>query len=101
MQTKNTDQWARPWPNQVARDARVRQGIRGGNTWIAEERGEPVATLTYRPHGNHALWTQPERDEPAVYASRLIVAREASGLGIGAAMIDWAGQRAARDWGAQ
>jgi len=101
LRTRNTDQWARPWPNQVARDARVRQGIRGGNTWIAEEQGTPVATLTYRPHGSHALWTQPERDEPAVYVSRLIVAREAAGLGIGAAMIDWAGQQAARDWGAQ
>jgi GNAT superfamily N-acetyltransferase len=100
LRTKNTDQWARPWPNQVARDARVRQGIRGGNTWIAEEHGTLVATLTYRPHGNHALWTQHERNEPAVYVSRLIVSREVSGLGIGAAMIDWAGQRAARDWGA-
>jgi ribosomal protein S18 acetylase RimI-like enzyme len=101
LRTKGTDQWDKPWPNEAARDARVRRGLKRRKTWIAEQHGTPIATITYRQHGNQALWTERERREPAVYVSRLIVARNAAGLGIGAAMIDWAGQRAARDWGAQ
>jgi GNAT superfamily N-acetyltransferase len=101
LQSKDTDQWAKPWPTEAARDARVRRGLLRGKTWIAEEHGTPVATITYRQHGNQALWTQRERGEPAVYVSRLIVARHAAGFGIGAAMIDWAGLRAVRDWSAQ
>jgi GNAT superfamily N-acetyltransferase len=101
LRTKGTDQWDKPWPNEAARDARVRRGLARGKTWIAEEHGTPIATITYRQHGNQALWTERERREPAVYVSRLIVARNAAGFGIGAAMIDLAGQRAARDWGAQ
>jgi GNAT superfamily N-acetyltransferase len=101
LRTRDTDQWARPWPDRTARDARVRRGIRSGQTWMAEEHGRPVATVTYRPDGNQALWTRRERDEPAVYLSRLVVTRRAAGLGIGAAMIDWAGWQAARDWDAQ
>jgi GNAT superfamily N-acetyltransferase len=101
LQSKDTDQWAKPWPTEAARDARVRRGLLRGKTWIAEEHGTPIATITYRQHGNQALWTERERREPAVYVSRLIVTRNAAGLGIGAAMIDWAGQRAARDWGTQ
>ena len=50
--TKGTDQWASPWPSQTARDARVLRGIRGGSTWIVEEHGEAVATITCRPQGN-------------------------------------------------
>ena len=100
LRTKDTDQWAKPWPNEAARDARVLRGLRSGKTWIAEERGRPVATITYWQDGNETLWTPHERSEPAVYVSRLIVARDAAGLGIGAGMIDWAGLRAALEWGA-
>lgn len=98
---KGTDQWARPWPNLSARDGRVRRGLRNGNTWIAEADGLPIATITYRPHGNHMLWAPKERREAAVYVSRLIVARSAAGSGVGAALIDWAAARAVRDWDAQ
>ena len=34
---KDTDQWARPWPDEASRDARVEQGIRDGLTWIVED----------------------------------------------------------------
>ncbi len=101
LRTKDTDQWAKPWPNTAARDARVLRGLRGSKTWIADEDGTPVATITCRQHGNQRLWTLHERLEPAVYVSRLIVSRRAAGREIGAAMIDWAAQRAVRDWSAQ
>jgi GNAT superfamily N-acetyltransferase len=101
LPAKGTNQWSTPWPSESARDARVLRGLRGGHTWIAEQRDAPVATITYRQYGSQTLWSQSERDEPAVYVSRLIVTRAAAGREIGAAMIDWAGQRAARGWGAQ
>jgi GNAT superfamily N-acetyltransferase len=101
LRGKDTDQWARPWPNRAARDGRVRRGLRNGHTWIAEAAGRPVATVTSRAHGNQDLWTRPEQNAPAVYVSRLIVTRSAAGLGVGSAMIDWAGERGVRDWNAQ
>jgi GNAT superfamily N-acetyltransferase len=101
LRGKGTDQWARPWPNRAARDGRVRRGLRNGHTWIAEDAGRPIATITYRPHGNRKLWTRREDQTPAVYVSRLIVTRSAAGFGVGAAMIDWAAAQAVNDWNAQ
>ena len=53
-------------------------------TWLVEDDGIPVATVTYRPDGNHDLWTDDEREEPAVYMSRLVINRKYAGLGVGA-----------------
>ena len=89
---KDTDQWARPWPDRASRDARVEQGIRDRLTWIVEDSpGMLAATITCREHGNDTLWSGAELAEDAVYVSRLIVSRELAGHGIGAALIDWAG----------
>ncbi len=101
LRDKRTDQWAQPWPSRAARDERVRRGLRDGGTWIVEEHGVPIATITYRPTGNLRLWTRRERRQPSVYVSRLIVRRSHAGCGIGEALVDWAGLRALRDWGAQ
>jgi len=101
LRGKGTDQWAQPWPDRAARDGRVRRGLRNNHTWIAEADGQAIGTITYRPHGNHMLWAPKERREDAVYVSRLIVARNVAGEGIGAALIDWAAARAVRDWNAQ
>lgn len=99
--TKDTNQWAKPWPNEPARDARVSRGIRTGRTWVVEDGGELVATVTYRKNGNQKLWTAEEQRDPAVYVSRLIVRREWAGDEVGAALIDWAGSRALKAWDAQ
>jgi GNAT superfamily N-acetyltransferase len=101
LRSKGTDQWAQPWPDRAARDGRVRRGLRNGNTWIAEVGGQAIGTITYRPHGNHMLWAPKERREDAVYVSRLIVARNVAGDGIGAALIDWAAAQAVHGWNAQ
>ena len=101
LRGKGTDQWAEPWPSRSARDGRVRRGLRHGNTWIAEAGTQAIATITCRQHGNQNLWTPQERREPAVYVSRLIVTRSAAGLGVGAAMVDWAAAQAQRGWDAQ
>lgn len=101
LETKGTDQWRRPWPSKIARDARVLRGIQDRHTWIAENEGEPVATITYKKYGNQDLWTAQELRDPAVYACRLVVSREWAGDEIGAALLDWAGYRAFQAWKAQ
>lgn len=101
LRDKNTDQWSTPWPSRPARDERIRRGLRDGGTWMVEDHGVPIATITYRPTGNLRLWTPQERREPSVYVSRLIVSRSHAAQAIGEALIDWAGLRALRDWGAQ
>lgn len=101
LASKGTDQWAKPWPNRPARDSRVERGIRHHCTWMVEDEGRPVATLSCRPAGNRTLWTESELAEPAVYASRLIVSRSHSGQDLGAELLDWAGLWAARQYGAR
>lgn len=98
---KNTDQWARPWPNESARDARVKQGIKNRLTWMVEDhQGALVGTVTCREKGSSKLWNRRELLQPAVYVSRLIVAREHAGQHVGSALLDWAGQRGMEQWGA-
>jgi len=99
---KNTDQWARPWPDKPTRDARVEKGIADGLTWMVEDaKGSAAATVTCREHGNDMLWTPQEQDEPAAYVSRLIVSRQLAGKGIGAALIHWAALLAMNQWQAK
>ena len=98
---KGTDQWAKPWPDEVNRDERIRQGIKDDRTWIVEDNGALVATITYREFGNDMLWTPGELRDPAVYISRLIVDRAYAGRRIGASLIDWAGRRGWQEWGAR
>jgi predicted N-acetyltransferase YhbS len=101
LPAKGTDQWAEPWPNPAARDARVLRDIRAARTWLVEDDQAAVATVTYGPAGNRRLWTAEEQREPAVYAARLIVSRSHAGQRIGEALVDWAGACAVRDWGAK
>jgi ribosomal protein S18 acetylase RimI-like enzyme len=98
---KRTNQWARPWPNKAARDARVRQGIKDRLTWMVEDNGTLVGTVTCREHGSELLWTPGELSDPAVYVSRLIVNRSHARRGIGATLLDWAGQHGAAGWNAR
>jgi predicted N-acetyltransferase YhbS len=99
--TKHTDQWARPWPDRAARDARIIKGIKDGLTWMVTD-GETLAgTVTCREHGSDTLWTPAELREPAVYVSRLIVRRDHARRGIGAALIDWAGLHGTEEWDAR
>jgi GNAT superfamily N-acetyltransferase len=99
LKTKDTDQWAAPWPNRPARDARVLRDLKLGRTWLAKGgHHAPVATITCSPSGNRRLWTAEEQLESAVYVARLIVSRKCEGQGIGEALVNWAGERARRDW---
>jgi GNAT superfamily N-acetyltransferase len=103
--SKDTDQWATPWPSEDARDARVLRGLEGRKTWIVWDGDIPAATVTITPRKNPDVWSKPgctcELAERAVFMHRLITARKYAGLGLGAELIDWAGLRGQRLYGAK
>lgn len=103
--TKDTDQWEKPWPDETARDARVLKGLQGGKTWIVWDGDVPAATVTIATRKNAAVWAKPgctcDLAERAVFVHRLITARKHAGLGLGAELIDWAGLRGQRLYGAR
>jgi GNAT superfamily N-acetyltransferase len=103
--TKGTDQWAVPWPDEKARDARVLRGLQNAKTWIVWEGDIPAATATITTKKNAAVWSKPactcDLAERAVFVHRLIAARKYAGRGLGAELIDWAGLRGQRLYGAK
>ena len=102
--TMDTDQWASPWPDLKSRDARVRRGLAVGKTWIVWHDDTAVATVTIATGPNTDVWSKHgayDLSERAVYAHRLITARKYAGYGLGAELIDWAGLRGRRDYGAR
>ena len=103
--TKETDQWATPWPNEKARDARVLKGLQSRTTWLVWDGDIPAATVTITTRKNAAVWSKPgctcDLGERAVFAHRLITSRKYAGLGLGTELIDWAGLRGQRLYGAK
>jgi GNAT superfamily N-acetyltransferase len=105
LKMKDTDQWEKPWPDEQARDARVLRGLKGGKTWIVWDESVPAGTVTITPRMNPAVWSTPEcrcdLAERAVFVHRLITAGKYAGLGLGTELIDWAGLRGRRLYGAK
>jgi len=103
--TKATDQWEKPWPTREARDARVAKGLASRTTWIVWDGTFPAATVTITPRMNPDVWSMPhctcDLAERAVFVHRLITSRKYAGLGLGAEMLDWAGLRGQRLYGAK
>jgi GNAT superfamily N-acetyltransferase len=100
LRTKATDQWEKPWPNEAARNLRVWAAIQAGRTWVAWDETVAAATITVSPN-HHAIWPEENRRDMAVYVRRLVVGRPYSRRGLGGQLLDWAGLRAAREYGAR
>jgi ribosomal protein S18 acetylase RimI-like enzyme len=92
LRTRNTDQWATPWPSQAERDERVRGGLERGETWLVLDGRIPAATMTVCQDPLPHVWRELGRGD-AVYIHRLVVSREYAGQDLGGVMIDWAVQR--------
>jgi GNAT superfamily N-acetyltransferase len=99
LRTKNTDQWVQPWPTKQDRSHRILQDLIAERTWIAWEDSTPVATIT-ADSAQNSIWPTETRRDPAVYVSRLVVSRAFAGQGLGAALLNWAGLRGRRRYGA-
>jgi hypothetical protein len=93
LRTKNTDQWAQPWPNRADRDSRVLSSLRQGKTWICWDGEIPAATLT-ADLDDDPYWAS-EHSRPsrrAVYVHRLVVARRYAGMHLGGSLLNWVGR---------
>lgn len=99
---KHTDQWAQPWRSEEDRSDRIRRDLAAGKTRILRDNhtGAPVATITADPE-DYPIWPAARLREPAVYVRRLVVRRDYAGRKIGAALLDWAGLTALRQYRAQ
>ena len=88
---QNVDQWPHPYPEHIVRRSFDR-------TYVAWQGDQPVGSLAI-------YWDDPtfwgEQPPDAGYVHRLVVAHHARGAGLGARMLDWAGEHIAghgRPW---
>jgi GNAT superfamily N-acetyltransferase len=92
LTSKGLDQW---WygfgPNRIGPMVDRRE------VWIAREDGQAAGTLTLSVEADPDFWTAQESTERAVYMSKLAIARDKAGAGLGALLLRWAVDRAARD----
>lgn len=100
--SKDTDQWATPWPDQAGQTERILNDLLKGKTWLAWDGVTAVATITVDTEGPLApneqpVWPPRKSREPALYVRRVIVSRSYAGQGLGAALLDWAADVARRD----
>jgi ribosomal protein S18 acetylase RimI-like enzyme len=101
LRTKDTDQWENPWPNRSGRDTRVKEGIDRGKTWIVRDDEITAGTITMDTEAHPKLWPEMDVQEPAVYVHRLVVNRKFAGKGIGASLVELAGDLAFREYAAR
>jgi GNAT superfamily N-acetyltransferase len=95
LQGMGIDQWATPWPDEERRNERIARDLSEGKTWFALDGMAVAGTITIDPNHND-IWPAEKRSEKAVYVRRVIVGRHYAGLGLGARMLDWAADVAAR-----
>lgn len=98
LKRRGIDQWSKPTHDLT--EAGMLRSIAAGETFIAWDDGRPAATITLGNRADPGLWTPAEAAEPALYASKVTVARAYAGRGVGGELLDWAGTRAA-DQGAR
>jgi GNAT superfamily N-acetyltransferase len=103
--SKDTDQWADPWPDRAGQRDRILNDLLKGKTWIVWDGTTPAATITVDADepldmNDRPVWPAHKRHEPALYVRRVIVSRRYAGKGLGAALLDWAADVAERDHGA-
>ncbi len=99
---KDTDQWASPWPDHAGQRDRILNDLLKGKTWIVWDGTTAAATITVDTDepldlNDQPVWPAQKRHEPALYVRRVIVSRRYAGLGLGAALLDWAADVARRD----
>ena len=100
--SKNTDQWAKPWPDPAGRIERILNDLLKGKTWIVWDGTTAAGTITVDTEepldlNEQPVWPDHKRHEPALYVRRVIVSRRYAGIGLGAALLDWAADVAKRN----
>ena len=90
LASKDSDQWARDWPDPETMVDTIRRSVATGQTWCVETDNRVIATIALDNSVFPGLWTPVELAQPACYAHRMIVTRDHTGTGLGAELLDWA-----------
>jgi GNAT superfamily N-acetyltransferase len=88
-----TDQWQPGAPRNPRRDddRGLTPSIARGEVYLVhDESGEVIGTLTLDDHADPEFWTEADDPDSALYIHRMIVSRNAAGMGTGSAMLAWA-----------
>jgi GNAT superfamily N-acetyltransferase len=94
-----TDQWQKPWPDWAGRLERIRHDLLKGKTWLVREGDTIAATITVDNDepvdlNERPVWPPSEIQRPAMYVRRVIVSRRYARHELGAALLNWAADRA-------
>ena len=100
--SKDTDQWAKPWPNRAGHRERILNDLLKGKTWIIWDGPAAAATITVDTEepldlNERPIWPAHKRHEPALYVRRIVVSRSYASIGLGAGLLDWVADVAKRD----
>ena len=94
-----TDQWQKPWPDQAGRRERIRNDLLKGKTWLVRDGETIAATITVDNDepldlNERPVWPPSEIQRPVMYVRRVIVSRRYARHELGAALLNWAADRA-------
>lgn len=94
LATTGTDQWANDWPDTETMLAGFTRRLRNGETWFAaDDDGRVLGAVVLNHETDPGLWTEDEQTS-ALFIHRLTVDRAATGKGVGAALLNFANDRA-------
>ncbi|MFF8994034.1 GNAT family N-acetyltransferase [Streptomyces sp. NPDC014983] len=93
LREQGSDQWSTPYPPEL-----LTQSVMAGEVYLFHpgKATPPVATVTLDQRAEPVLWSPDERSEPALYVHKLTVAQPGRGDRLGARILDWCGDQAAR-----
>ncbi|WP_299541805.1 GNAT family N-acetyltransferase [uncultured Streptomyces sp.] len=86
------DQWHDPKTRGPALE-KWKADIAAGRTWVVEEQGLAVATVTLAS-ADRDFWNASDRPDEALYVAKLITARSVRGKNLGGRLLDWVGSQA-------
>ena len=100
--SKDTDQWATPWPDPAGQRERILNDLVKGKAWLVWDGMTAAATITVDTDGpldlnEQPVWPPHTSQESALYVRRVIVSRGYACLGLGAALLDWVADVARAD----
>jgi len=85
------------WQGERGRQRRhVKTDLAEETVFVVERMGRVVATITIDEFADADFWREEDDIHDALYVHRMTVARDKAGLGLGAAMLNWAAGRAER-----
>ncbi|MFF4773443.1 GNAT family N-acetyltransferase [Microtetraspora fusca] len=90
-------QGVRQWPADGFPASRIEPLIEVGAMFVLDDGRGTAATVALDGHADPEFWGRDDRPDTARYVHKLAVSRAYAGKGLGEALLDWAGLRAAAD----